>query len=123
MPMRRVLLPVIFAFILASASRAQDVTQSFGKIERGHYLTQAGDCVACHTAPGGKPFAGGLHLETPFGIIVTPNITPDRETGIGAMTDDEFVRVMHEGIGKGGKRLYPAMPFPSYTKVSREDIL
>ncbi len=92
-------------------------------IEHGKYLTNAGDCQACHTAPGGKPFAGGLYMNTPFGPISTPNITPDNDTGIGKITDDQFVRVFHQGIGQAGERLYPVMPFPWYTKVRRDDAL
>ena len=106
--------------IIAPAARAQD-EQSFEKIERGRYLAVLGDCVACHTSPGGKPFAGGVALETPFGALVGPNITPDLATGIGAWTEADFWRTMHEGIGKNGVRLYPAMPYPAYTKVTRAD--
>ncbi|MFO1302231.1 MAG: c-type cytochrome [Burkholderiales bacterium] len=88
---------------------------------RGEFLARAGDCIACHTARGGAPFAGGLELQTPFGRMVTPNITPDSATGIGAWTADDFFRAMHEGRSKDGTLLYPAFPYPSYTKVSRED--
>ena len=84
---------------------------------------RAGDCIACHTSPGGKPFAGGLAMQTPFGTITTPNITPDKATGIGDWSDDDFYRAMHEGIGKQGEYLYPVFPFPWYTKVTREDVL
>jgi mono/diheme cytochrome c family protein len=120
--MRRAVLAIILGSALAGSAAAQS-RQDFSLIERGRYLAQTGDCVACHTAPGGKPFAGGLALETPFGTILTPNITPDRDTGIGAWTDDEFIASMHDGIGRGGYHLYPAMPYPSYTKVSRDDVL
>lgn len=90
-------------------------------ITRGEYLARAGDCVACHTTPGGKVFAGGRPMPTPFGNIYVPNITPDEETGIGQWTADEFYRMMHTGISRDGKLLYPAMPFASYTKVTRDD--
>jgi mono/diheme cytochrome c family protein len=100
---------------------AGEDNQAFDKIERGRYLTVAGDCIACHTAPGGAPFAGGAALETPFGSLLGPNITPDVATGIGAWSEEDFWRAMHEGIGKGGARLYPAMPYPAYTKVTRDD--
>jgi mono/diheme cytochrome c family protein len=90
-------------------------------INRGEYLARAGDCVACHTAPTGKPFAGGRPMPTPFGALYVPNITPDDETGIGKWTADEFYRMMHTGVSKDGTLLYPAMPFASYTKVTRED--
>ncbi|MGZ8212229.1 MAG: c-type cytochrome [Burkholderiales bacterium] len=90
-------------------------------LNRGEYLARAGDCVACHTAPGGKEFAGGRAMPTPFGNLYVPNITPDDETGIGRWTADEFYRMMHTGISRDGTLLYPAMPFASYTKVTRED--
>jgi mono/diheme cytochrome c family protein len=90
-------------------------------ITRGEYLARAGDCVACHTMPTGKPFAGGRPMPTPFGALFVPNITPDDETGIGKWTPDDFYRMMHTGVSKDGTLLYPAMPFASYTKVTRED--
>jgi mono/diheme cytochrome c family protein len=93
------------------------------KTDGGRYLTQAGDCISCHTAPGGKPFAGGLYMPTPFGEISVPNITPDVETGIGGWSDDEFYRAMHDGIGKHGEYLYPVFPFPWFTHVTRADVL
>jgi len=90
--------------------------QDFNRIERGHYLAILGDCAACHTSPAsGKGFAGGRPIETPFGTIVSPNITPDLETGSGAWTDDEFVNALTRGIGRNGIHLYPAM--------TREDAL
>jgi mono/diheme cytochrome c family protein len=107
---------------LTSAAFAQD-TQSFDRIERGRYLAILSDCAACHTAPGGAPYAGGRALRTPFGILVAPNITSDPETGIGNMTNDEFLAVLHEGRGHNGKRLYPAMPYPAYTKLTDDDVL
>jgi mono/diheme cytochrome c family protein len=98
-------------------------SQSFDRVKRGRDLAVLADCAACHTAPGGEPYAGGLALETPFGTLVAPNITPDRDTGIGAWTDDEFVAAMHEGRGRDGILLFPAMPYPAYTKMTREDVL
>lgn len=92
-------------------------------IKRGEYLTTAGDCVACHSAPGGAKFAGGLYMETPVGKISTPNLTPDKDTGIGAWSDDQFYRAMHEGIDDEGAYLYPVFPFPWYTKITKEDAL
>ena len=92
-------------------------------IKRGEYLTTAGDCIACHTTPGGERFAGGLYMATPVGKISTPNLTPDKETGIGNWTDDQFYRALHEGIDERGKYLYPVLPFPWYTKVTKEDAL
>jgi mono/diheme cytochrome c family protein len=106
----------------AIAAWAAEDSQAFEKIERGRYLAVLGDCVGCHTAPGGKPFAGGAALETPFGALIGPNITPDVATGVGAWSEEDFRRAMHEGIGRDGARLYPAMPYPAYTKVTRDDV-
>ena len=90
-------------------------------IKRGEYLARAGDCIACHTVRGGKTFAGGLPMLTPFGTLYTPNITPDDQYGIGKWTSDDFYRSIHLGRSKDGSLLYPAMPFTAYTKVTRAD--
>ena len=90
-------------------------------ITRGDYLARAGDCIACHTAPEGKLFAGGRAMPTPFGTLYTTNITPDPTTGIGNWSADDFYKTMHEGRLPDGGLLYPAMPFASYTKVTRAD--
>jgi mono/diheme cytochrome c family protein len=92
-------------------------------ITRGEYLTNAADCAACHSIPGGQPFAGGLAFRLPFGTIYSSNITPDPETGIGAWTDAEFVRSLHRGIGRNGKNLYPAFPYVAYALLSTDDAL
>lgn len=92
-------------------------------IARGAYLARAGDCAACHTARGGAPYAGGRSLATPFGAVSAPNLTPDRATGLGAWTFADFWQAMHEGRGRHGQPLYPAFPYTSYTRVSREDAL
>jgi mono/diheme cytochrome c family protein len=113
---------VFAALLMAQAANAVDL-QSSDLIERGRYLAVAADCAACHTKPGGKPYAGGVALETPFGTLVGPNITPDPDAGIGAWSDDDFVSALHDGRGRGGIRLYPAMPYPAYTKITREDAL
>lgn len=97
--------------------------QSFEVIEHGRYMALAGDCTACHTAKGGQPFAGEGAIETPFGTVLAPNITPDVETGIGGWSDDEFIDAMRNGIGHGGIHLYPAMPYVYYTKLKREDVI
>jgi mono/diheme cytochrome c family protein len=120
--MRRSLTTAALFVSLTGAAFAQD-TQSFDRIERGRYLAVLSDCSACHTAPGGASFAGGLALQTPFGKLVAPNITPDPDTGIGNMTNDEFLAVLHEGRGHNGKRLYPAMPYPAYTRMTDDDVL
>ena len=90
-------------------------------IVRGEYLARAGDCIACHATPGGKQLAGGRAMATPFGSLYVPNITTDDETGIGEWSANDFYRMMHTGISRDGSLLYPAMPFASYTKVTRED--
>jgi mono/diheme cytochrome c family protein len=90
-------------------------------VTKGKYLARAGDCIACHTSPGGALFAGGRPMATPFGTIYTSNITPDRKTGIGSWTADQFYGTMHSGRFPDGGLIYPAMPFGSYTKVTRED--
>jgi mono/diheme cytochrome c family protein len=92
-------------------------------IARGEYLTRAADCQACHTAPGGQPFAGGLAFVLPFGVLYSPNITPDPATGIAGYSDDDWIRMLHKGVGRGGKHLYPAMPYASYTGISDSDAL
>lgn len=92
-------------------------------IEKGRYLTVASDCVACHTVPGGRPYAGGLAFELPFGTIYSSNITPDREHGIGAWSDAEFVRAMRHGIDNEGRELYPAFPYTAYANMSTDDVL
>jgi len=90
-------------------------------VQRGEYLARAGDCIACHTAPEGRIFAGGLAMPTPFGTLYSSNITPDAETGIGKWSADDFYRTLHNGRFPDGGLIYPAMPFASYTKVTRAD--
>ena len=92
-------------------------------IAKGHYLAIAGDCVSCHTAQGGQPYAGGRALPTPFGNIPAPNITPDPDTGLGDWQFDDFWRALHTGVGHDGELLYPAFSYTSFTKVTREDAL
>lgn len=89
---------------------------------RGEYLARAGDCVACHSVPGGKAFAGGLKMGTPLGAIYSTNITPDPDTGIGHYSLADFDRALRRGIAKDGHRLYPAMPYPSYAKLTDADV-
>ncbi|GAB3541825.1 cytochrome c [Noviherbaspirillum agri] len=91
------------------------------QVARGAYLARAGNCVGCHTERGGSPYAGGRAIRTPFGAIHAPNITPDNETGIGSWTADDFWRALHNGKSKDGTLLYPAFPYPNYTKVTRAD--
>src|SRR6202043_724754 len=137
---------IIVAGIVASGSyvfydvsmHAEDKGAPTGPITpallaRGEYLTRAADCAACRTAastpenslypPNGKPFAGGLPFKLPFGTIYSTNITPDRETGIGSWSEDAFVRALPRGIAPGGRYLYPAFPYTSFTAMSRDDAL
>jgi mono/diheme cytochrome c family protein len=92
-------------------------------VARGRYLAQAADCESCHTSNEAQPFAGGLAFKTPFGTLYSPNITPDKETGIGAWSDADFLKAVHEGIARDGERLYPAFPYASYTYLTDEDVL
>jgi len=89
--------------------------------QRGAYLVRAGNCMGCHTAQGGKPFAGGRRLTTSFGVFVTPNITPDATTGIGNWSEADFWQALHEGKSRDGHLLYPSFPYTEYTKVTRQD--
>ncbi|WP_027582213.1 cytochrome c [Bradyrhizobium sp. Ai1a-2] len=97
--------------------------QEFTQIEHGRYLATAADCISCHTIPGSKPFAGGRAIETPFGNIISANLTPDLDTGIGAWSDEAFDAAVRKGIGRHGGFLYPAMPYTAYAKLSRDDVL
>ena len=94
---------------------------SASALVRGKYLAQAGDCIACHTIPGQPIFSGSRPMPTPFGTLYSPNITPDKTTGIGAWSADDFYRMLHTGRSRDGALLYPAMPFASYTKITRVD--
>lgn len=104
----------------AASASAQDAASS--QVSRGEYLARAGDCTSCHTAKGGKAFAGGLAMATPFGTVFSANITPDKDTGIGSWTEQDFYNALHVGKDDEGTHLYPAMPYPSYTKVTRADV-
>jgi mono/diheme cytochrome c family protein len=90
-------------------------------VKRGEYLARAADCVVCHTAPGGAPYAGGVAIPLPFGTLYSTNITPDKDTGIGGYSDQDFLNAVRRGIRRDGTRLYPAMPYPSYTYMTDAD--
>jgi mono/diheme cytochrome c family protein len=111
---------IILIALLAGAPAAFAQT-SDDVVARGEYLARAGDCIACHTAPEGRMFAGGRAMPTPFGTLYTSNITPDQSTGIGKWSADDFYKTMHSGRFPDGGLIYPAMPFASYTKVTRAD--
>ena len=113
----------IACVLIAIYAMAQPVPATKELVQRGAYLARAGDCIACHTAPKGKPYAGGAPIATPMGVIYSTNITPDLETGIGHYSMDNFVKVMREGVTDDWDHLYPAMPYTSYTRLSQEDLL
>jgi mono/diheme cytochrome c family protein len=92
-------------------------------IERGKALAIAADCASCHTQDPAKPFAGGKRIDTPFGAIYSPNLTPDRETGLGGWSDADFNRALRHGVAPDGSRYYPAFPYPHFTKMIRDDVL
>lgn len=109
--------PAIAPVAAASAS-----VYAVATIERGRVLAAAGGCINCHTAPGGVPNAGGRMMETPFGSIVTTNLTPDVATGIGAWSFSAFQRAMRDGVSRDGKHLYPAFPYPAFTQTTDDDL-
>ncbi|MDH7797205.1 MULTISPECIES: cytochrome c [unclassified Beijerinckia] len=106
---------------IAGSAQAAD-EQNFPQIEAGRRIAIEGDCAGCHTLDPSKPFAGGVVLQTPFGALVGSNITPDPETGIGAWSLSDFKNSLHAGLGKDGKRLYPAMPYTAFTKMTDSDV-
>lgn len=110
-------------FALGFASGPARAEPSAETIARGKALTEAGDCASCHTADPAKPFAGGKRIDTPFGAIYSPNLTPDRDTGLGAWSDAEFTRALRYGVARDGSRYYPAFPYPNFTKLIRDDLL
>jgi mono/diheme cytochrome c family protein len=119
---RRPILAIVFlctAFSFGKA-RAEPAAET---IARGKALTVAADCATCHTTDPAKPFAGGKRIDTPFGGIYSPNLTPDRETGLGAWSDDDFYRALRYGVAPDGSRYYPAFPYPNFTKLIRSDVL
>ena len=104
-----------------SANAAHSDASAAPSLEHGAYLARIGNCALCHTTPGGAPFAGGRAIETPFGAVVSTNITPDPTQGIGQWSASDFWRALHHGKSRDGRRLSPAFPYTSYTRVSRAD--
>ncbi|MYM83238.1 c-type cytochrome [Duganella sp. FT50W] len=102
------------------ATRTATLT-SAERVARGAYLAKAGDCLACHTTRGGQAYAGGRALQTPFGAVISPNLTSDRGTGIGMWSADDFWRALHNGKSRDGRLLYPAFPYTNYTRINRDD--
>jgi mono/diheme cytochrome c family protein len=119
--MRAILAILLLCTALACGEAAAE--PSAETIARGKALTEAADCASCHTADPSKPFAGGKKIDTPFGGIYSPNLTPDRDTGLGAWSDEEFHRALRYGVGPDGSLYYPAFPYPNFTKMIRDDIL
>ncbi|MBS0877125.1 MULTISPECIES: cytochrome c [unclassified Tatumella] len=118
--MKKRIVTLLLSAMAFSAVAADNSGQDL--VKRGEYLARAGDCVACHTSEGGKPFAGGLPMATPIGTIYSTNITPDKTSGIGDYSYDDFQKAVRHGIAKNGDTLYPAMPYPSYAVVSDDDM-
>jgi mono/diheme cytochrome c family protein len=119
--MRAILCRLILCSAFAlSAARASEPSEEM--IAHGKALVVAGDCTSCHTADPAKPFGGGKRIDTPFGAVYSPNITPDRDTGIGAWSEQDFYRALRFGVAPDGSRYYPAFPYPNFTKLTRDDI-
>lgn len=108
--------------VAAAPSPAERTAFDAALVAKGARLAAIGNCADCHTRPGGRPFAGGLPLTTPFGTIYSTNITPDPDTGIGRWTGDEFLRAMHEGVDRAGRHLYPVFPYDHFTRVTDADV-
>jgi mono/diheme cytochrome c family protein len=121
MRVRNSILALAIAWILMPVLASADTQTDL--IAHGQYVTRAADCEACHTAPGGQPFAGGRAFVLPFGVLYSPNITPDATSGIAGYSAQDWLRMLHKGVGRGGRKLYPAMPYPSYTGLSDADAL
>jgi mono/diheme cytochrome c family protein len=119
--MRMILCAMLLCIALGTGRAHADALPE--TIARGKALVDAADCASCHTADPSKPLAGGKRIDTPFGGIFSPNLTPDRETGLGAWTDDEFYLALHDGVARNGSRYYPAFPYPNFTKITRDDVL
>jgi mono/diheme cytochrome c family protein len=111
---------ILAGFLLFGDGRAEPSTED---VARGKALTIAGDCASCHTAEPAKPFAGGKRIDTPFGGIYSPNLTPDRDTGLGGWSEADFYRALRYGVAPDGSRYYPAFPYPNFSRLTRPDIL
>lgn len=118
---------------LSQVALAEDIEHSYppvkppagvnpDSVKRGEYLVKLGDCIACHTPEGGEPFSGGLPLKTPFGTYYSPNLTPDKKTGIGSWSEADFIRAVKQGISPDGSYYFPVFPYIYYNKVSDADV-
>src|SRR5271165_405092 len=118
----RFLIMLIIGVSITAGAHAQSASPpSPEQVKRGEYLARVGDCVSCHSSPEGGQF-GGLRMNTPFGYLITPNITFDPSTGIGSWTRDDFWNALHNGQSKSGYYLYPVMPYTFFTKATRKDV-
>jgi mono/diheme cytochrome c family protein len=118
----RAILAVVLLCSAFDLARAQD-EPSADTIAHGKALARAADCGGCHTADPAKPFAGGKRIETPFGAVYSSNLTPDRDTGLGAWSDEDFRSALRYGVAPDGSRYYPAFPYPYFTKLTRDDLM
>ena len=120
----KTLVRLLFIAALSASAPASpnDSTFDATQITKGAALAAIGNCATCHTAPDGKPYAGGRPLSSPFGTVYSTNITPDPDTGIGKWSEADFLRAMHDGVDREGHDLYPAFPYDHFTKVSDEDV-
>jgi len=121
--MRRFTFAILVLCGAALRPIAATADSSAASIARGQSLTDAADCGSCHTSDPSQPFAGGKRIDTPFGAVYSANLTPDRDTGIGAWSDDDFYRALHDGVSPSGARYYPAFPYPYFTKLTRDDVV
>lgn len=121
--MRRILAGFALAGLALCSAVASAAEPSPELIAYGKSLVEAGDCAGCHTADPAKPFAGGKRIDTPFGAIYAPNLTPDRDTGIGAWLDADFTRALRTGTAPDGSLYYPAFPYPYFTHMTKDDTL
>lgn len=120
--MKRLSPSLLALLVLSVSTLAAEDTPLVRQVAHGEYLASAGDCAACHSVPGGKAFAGGLKMTTPVGAIYSTNITPDKQTGIGEYSLQAFADALRKGVARDGRRLYPAMPYPSFAKINDDDI-
>lgn len=116
-------LPIIIILLLLSEVAVSGTVKSDEQFERGEYIFNLGGCASCHTVENGEALAGGLKMETQFGDFYTPNISPDKVTGIGTWTDDDFIKAMTKGVSPNGQHYYPSFPYTSYKNMYRQDLL
>jgi len=116
-------LAALLVLLLFSEAAVSEISKDTAGVKRGEYIFNLGGCASCHTMENGESLAGGLKMETPFGDFYTPNISPDKTTGIGGWSDEDFIRAMTEGESPDGEHYYPSFPYTSYSKMKRQDLL